>query len=225
MGFLDIFKKKPRKQNVNVSAGFILRDSDGNEMDLDSEKAKIDYEKLQREAREREEAYKKEQSENVTFLRNSGVDVDLFTCDKAISDALAVINAVCPPMRRFDVGLTKAEPNIVFSAPTKTGKVPKNVVEAYVSHIRGERGDNLGVQLHYLSDGTINMVNIYGWYKHYGQGVKIRRFGDEYRIVEVKRMDPDGSGEWSIQYKNQKPETNNEAIEELAKSVKYVFSM
>lgn len=235
MGLLDFFKK-PKTQEPKVSIKVIYRDADGNEIDTDSEEFRREQEELERLERERKQKQDQQQAENRLFLSEAGVNIESFTPERVISDAIALIGSVCPPMQAYHCDLRKSEPNIVFSSPTKTGKVPKNVVVAHMSHdevierpsgIEGfphlEHGDSLIVHLHYLSDGSINMADIYGWHAHFGQGVIIRRFGDEHRIVEVKRAAPKSEGVWTSLYKNPKPDSNDIGLEQLEKSVRHIF--
>lgn len=237
MGLFNFFKKKPKEQKPEASVRVILRDADGNEIDTDSEEYKREREEWERLERERKISQEKQQTANRQFLSEAGVDIDSFIPERVISDAIALIGSVCPPMQTYHCDLHKSEPNIVFSSPTKTGKVPKNVVVAHMSHdevierpsgIEGfphlEYGDSLIVHLHYLSDGSVNMADIYGWHAHFGQGVIIRRFGDEHRIVEVKRVAPKSDGVWTSLYKNPKPDSNDIGLEQLEKSVRHIFS-
>ena len=76
----------------------------------------------------------------------------------------------------------------------------------------------------YFRDGSINMADIYGWHAHFGQGVIIRRFGDDHRIVEVKRAAPKSEGVWTSLYKNPKPDSNDIGLEQLEKSVRHIFA-
>lgn len=237
MGLFNFFKKKPKEQKPEASVRVILRDADGNEIDTDSEEYKREREEWERLERERKISQEKQQTANRQFLSEAGVDIDSFIPERVISDAIALIGSVCPPMQTYHCDLRKSEPNIVFSSPTKTGKVPKNVVVAHMSHdevierpsgIEGfphlEYGDSLIVHLHYLSDGSVNMADIYGWHAHFGQGVIIRRFGDEHRVVEVKRVAPKSDGVWTSLYKNPKPDSNDIGLEQLEKSVRHIFS-
>lgn len=237
MGLLDFFKKKPKAQEPKVSIKVIYRDADGNEIDTDSEEFRREQEEWERLERERKRAQEEEQAANRRFLSEAGVDVDSFTPERVISDAIALIDSVCPPMQAYRCDLRKSKPDIVFSSPTKTGKVPKNVVVAHMFHdevierpssIEGfphrEYGDNLIAHLHYLADGSINMADIYGWHAHFGQGVIIRRFGDDHRIVEVKRATPKSEGVWTSLYKNPKPDSNDIGLEQLEKSVRHIFA-
>ena len=237
MGLLNLFKKKPKNDGPKVTVKVIYRDAVGNEIDTDSEEYKRQKAEWEREERERKRIYEQEQASNRAFLSESGVDVESFTTERVVSDAIALISDVCFPMQMYHCDLRKSDPDIVFSSPTKTGKVPKNVAVVHMnndeviekpSSIEGfphlEHGDSLIVHLHYLANGTINMADIYGWHEHYGQGVIIRRFGDEHRIVEVKRTAPNGEGVWTSQYKNPKPESNDTGLEQLEKSVRYIFT-
>ena len=237
MGLLDFFRKKPKAQESNLSIKVIYRDADGNEVDTDSEEFRREQEEWKRLEREREQEQERQQAENRRFLSEAGVDIESFTPERVISDAIALIGSVCPPMQAYHCDLRKSEPSIVFSSPTKTGKVPKNVVVAHMFHdemvespsgIEGisnwEYGDSLIAHLHYLADGSINMADVYGWHARLGQGVIIRRFGDEHRIVEVKRASPKSDGAWTSLYKNPKPDSNDVGLEQLEKSVRRILS-
>ena len=84
---------------------------------------------------EEETAARREfQRKNRTFMEENGVDIGMFNEEKVMTDALRTIESMCPCMLRFDHGVSREEPEISFCSPTRTGKLPKNVVEVRVCH-------------------------------------------------------------------------------------------
>lgn len=131
------------------------------------------------------------QCKNRAFMEENGVDVEMFTGEKVVADALRTIESVCPCMLRFDRGMSEEEPGISFCSPTKTGKMPKNVVEARIYHqdvkllmdSHGfelpKYGDSINVMISYLADGRINKVDIHGSHNGSSVSVSIRRRSDD----------------------------------------------
>lgn len=131
------------------------------------------------------------QRKNRAYMEKNGIDVEMFTEEKVAADALRTIESVCPCMLRFDRGMSEEEPSISFCSPTKTGKMPKNVVEARIYHqdvkllmdSHGfelpEYGDSINVMISYLADGRINKVDIHGFHNGSSVSVSIRRRSDD----------------------------------------------
>lgn len=131
------------------------------------------------------------QRKNRAYMEENGIDVEMFTEEKVAADALRTIESVCPCMLRFDRGMSEEEPSISFCSPTKTGKMPKNVVEARIYHqdvkllmdSHGfelpEYGDSINVMISYLADGRINKVDIHGFHNGRSVSVSIRRRSDD----------------------------------------------
>lgn len=131
------------------------------------------------------------QRKNRAYMEENGIDVEMFTEEKVTADALRTIESVCPCMLRFDRGMSEEEPSISFCSPTKTGKMPKNVVEARIYHqdvkllmdSHGfelpEHGDSINVMISYLADGRINKVDIHGFHNGRSVSVSIRRRSDD----------------------------------------------
>ena len=127
------------------------------------------------------------QRKNRAYMEENGIGVEMFTEEKVAADALRTIESVCPCMLRFDRGMSEEEPSISFCSPTKTGKMPKNVVEARIYHqdvkllmdSHGfelpEYGDSINVMISYLADGRINKVDIHGFHNGRSVSVSIRR--------------------------------------------------
>ena len=130
----------------------------------------------------------------------------MFDAEKVMTDSLRTIESICPCMLRFDRGISREEPHISFSSPTKTGKVPKNVVEAYVCHeerrARTDRhgyewfeyGDSLRVSISYLADGRINKFDVVGRHDGSVVNVAIRRKGDSLLMASAGTYG--ATGEW-----------------------------
>lgn len=234
MGLLDLFRKKPKSIEPNVSVRVMVRGKSGEMIDADSDEAKREWDEWQRGERERKRAYDAEQAANRSFLEGAGVDVSAFSPERVLADARDVVSSACPPMGVYCGRLQAAEPDIVFSAPTKTGKVPKNVVVVHIatetmvetpgSTHKFKEVDNIIIHLRYLADGSVNMADIYGWHEKIGQGVLIRRIDGELRIVEIRRTSPEGIGTWETLFKDQKPVDNGTAVARLEDSVAVIFS-
>lgn len=197
-------------------------------MDDDELQDEDDSELRREEARRAEEL----QRQNREFLEAHGVDVEVFTAEKAVTDALRTIESVCPCMLRFDHGLAGVEPEIAFSSPTKTGKLPKNVAEARVSYevVRMVKdafgyewpryGDRIAVTISYLSDGRINKFDVYGSHRDKTIDVAIRRQGDVLLITSAGTHDANGM--WQSLCPNADPSTG-ELLEALAKEVERIY--
>lgn len=131
------------------------------------------------------------QRKNRAYMEENGVDTGMFNEEKVMADALRTIESMCPCMLKFDRGMSREEPRISFCSPTKTGKLPKNVVEAHVYHqdVKTARdshgfecqryGDSINVKISYLSDGRINKFDVRGFHKTRSVSVSIRRRGDD----------------------------------------------
>lgn len=131
------------------------------------------------------------QYKNRAYMEENGIDVEMFSEEKVMTDAVRTIESVCPCMLRFDQGMSSEEPSISFCSPTKTGKMPKNVVEARIYHqdvkmlkdSRGiewpQYGDSINVMISYLADGRINKFDIHGLHNGSSISVSIRRRGDD----------------------------------------------
>lgn len=131
------------------------------------------------------------QRKNRAYMEENGIDVEMFTEEKVVADALRTIESVCPCMLRFDRGMSSEQPSISFCSPTKTGKMPENVVEARICHqdvkmlkdLHGfelpEYGDSINVGISYLADGRINKVDICGFHNGSSISVSIRRRSDD----------------------------------------------
>ena len=238
----DFLGKKPKGKDLKVTVKMTLRGADSTVVDIGSAEFRRSQEEWELLERERKRAQEKKQAENRSFLSEAGVDVAAYTPGQVISDAITLIDSKCPSMQTYNCDLHQSEPDIVFSSLTKTGRVPKNVVVAHIftnemrvgpldieesphfGNVFGLIDDNLIVHLHYLADGTINMAEVFGWHAQNGQGVIIRRFGDEHRIVEVKISEPKGEKLWTSLYKNPKPVSNDIGLMQLDKSVRHIFA-
>lgn len=131
------------------------------------------------------------QRKNRAYMEENGVDIGMFNEEKVMADALRTIESMCPCVLKFDRGMSREEPSISFCSPTKTGKLPKNVVEAHVYHqdvktVRDSHGfewqrygDSINVKISYLSDGRINKFDVRGFHKTRSVSVSIRRRGDD----------------------------------------------
>lgn len=131
------------------------------------------------------------QCKNRAYMEENGIDIEMFAEEKVMTDAVRTIESVCPCMLRFDQGMSSEKPNISFFSPTKTGKMPKNVVEARIYHQDVKMlkdscgiewpqcGDSINVTISYLADGRINKLDIHGFHNGSSISVSIRRRGDD----------------------------------------------
>lgn len=186
------------------------------------------------ELRKEEETRRAEelQLQNRELLKVHDVDVDMFTAEKVVTDVLWTIETMCPCMLKFDHGLANDGPMIFFSSPTKTGRVPKNVVEARISHevVRmvgdslgyewPQYGDRIGAIISYLSDGRINKLDVYGNHNGNIVDVAIRRQGDVLLITSAGARDANGM--WQSLCPSADPSTG-ELLEALTKEVERVY--
>lgn len=206
MGLLDFFKKKDKAQPKKLNIEIVEEEKITEREEFYNNEYKAIQEERQRRLEEEEAKQRDLQEANRAFLEANGVNVELFDSRKVLDDALRTIEIVCPCMLRFDRGLSHEEPSIYFASPTKTGKVPKNVVDARLWHddpyMRTDRfgfesyecGDSLSVAISYLADGRINKFDIRGRHKNSTVEVSIRRKGDALYIANAGAIGP--TGEW-----------------------------
>lgn len=206
MGLFDFFKKKSERRDGGARTGLSCRGIDGSPADFNDEEFRREREEQERRAEEDAARQREFQNANRSFMLDNGVDVDMFDAEKVMTDSLRTIESICPCMLRFDRGISREEPHISFSSPTKTGKVPKNVVEAYVCHeerrARTDRhgyewfeyGDSLRVSISYLADGRINKFDVVGRHDGSVVNVAIRRKGDSLLMASAGTYG--ATGEW-----------------------------
>lgn len=186
-----------------------------------------------RRAREEAERRREMQARNREFLGSNGVDVGMFTAEKVVADALGAIGEACPCMLRFDHGMADDEPTICFSSPTRTGRLPKNVVEARVGHDvvetevdeRGYEwpryGDSVGARISYLADGSINKLDVRGHHERGAVSASVRRRGDGLVLTSVGTVDPE-TGMWQSLCPGPDP-TPAELLEALGREIERIY--
>lgn len=184
-------------------------------------------------AREEAERRREMQARNREFLESNGVDVGMFTAEKVVADALRAIGEACPCMLRFDHGMADDEPTICFSSPTRTGRLPKNVVEARVGHDVVETevdelgcewpryGDSVGARISYLADGSINKLDVHGRHERGAVNASVRRRGDGLVLTSVGTVDPE-TGMWQSLCPDAEP-TPTEMLEALDGEVERIY--
>lgn len=238
MGLFGLFGKKKKSHKAGkpkVSVQVMVRGADGRMVDADSPEFRRQQEEEKRRRLEEERERTARQESNRRFLAENGVDVDGFLPEMVVVDALMVVERVCPPMSRFDHGLRGEEPRITFSSPTRTGKVPKNVVEAYVSHevvrevpsgvpgiTRPEFGDRLSVSLSYIAPGVINKADLVGSHGGTLVSVSVRSRDGELMITggQVTRL---SDGSVQSLYPGEVPSDHDEAVAGLASEVEKAY--
>ena len=235
MGLLDFFKRKPKDPSPRVTLKMTYRTPDGREIDVDSD----EYREIQEEeARRREEERRRAaelQESYKEFLAGAGVDVESFYPERVIGDVLSVIRTVCPPMSRFDHGIAHSEPVISFSSPTRTGKVPKNVVSAHLSKevfheeptsVPGitipRYGDRLSITTSYLLDGRINKVDMVGTHGATSISLSIRNVKNALRITGGQVTSLDGYDVRAL-YPSAVPDDPDESVSLLWDEVDRLF--
>lgn len=235
MGLLDFFRKKPKEPTAKVTLKMTYRTPDGREIDTDSD----EFRAIQADAaRQREEELRQReerQERNKAFLSDNGVDVDGFYPEKVVADAFAIIDGICPPMTRFDHGMRYEMPVVTFSSPTRTGKVPKNVVTAHLSHedVREvptefpgvtvpEYGDMINITLHYLASGLVNKADVNASHGNTFISVNIRNVSGNLRITggQVTLMK---TNEVFALFPGEVPEDPGEAVAVLENEVDSAF--
>lgn len=184
-------------------------------------------------AREEAERRRELQARNREFLESNGVDVGMFTAEKVVADALRAIGEACPCMLRFDHGMAEDEPTICFSSPTRTGRLPKNVVEARVGHDVVETeadefgyewpryGDSIGARISYFADGSINKLDVHGRHERGVVNASARRRGDGLVLTSVGTVDPE-TGMWQSLCPGPDP-TPAELLEALDREVERIY--
>ena len=184
-------------------------------------------------AREEAERRRELQARNREFLESNGVDVGMFTAEKVVADVLRAIGEACPCMLRFDHGMAEDEPTICFSSPTRTGRLPKNVVEARVGHDVVETevdglgyewpryGDSVGARISYLADGSINKLDVHGRHERGVVNASARRRGDGLVLTSVGTVDPE-TGMWQSLCPGADP-TPAEMLEALDGEVERIY--
>lgn len=206
MGLFDFLKKNEKAPLKGLKVEIVEHDNMKEREEFYKQEYMAIQEERQRRLEEEEAKQRELQEANRAFLEANGINVELFDVEKVLDDALRTIEIVCPCMLRFDRGLSHEEPSIYFASPTKTGKVPKNVVEARLAHndpysrtdrfgFEGyEPGDYLSVSISYLSDGRINKFEVRGSHLNSTVEVSIRRKGDALHIANAGTVGP--TGEW-----------------------------
>lgn len=192
-----------------------------------------DRDEAERRRREDEERQAELQRQNRDFLEAYGIDVDMFGPEKVVADALRTIGEVCPCMLRFDHGLRREEPLVIYSSPTRSGKLPKNVVEARVRHevvttVRDAQGyewprhgDSIGVRISYLADGRINKFEVHGHHRDKSVSASIRRRGDELVLTSAGTVTL-ATGAWQSLCPGPDP-TPAELLEALDREVERIY--
>lgn len=172
------------------------------------------------------------QRKNRAYMEENGVDTGMFNEEKVIADALRTIESMCPCMLKFDRGMSREEPRISFCSPTKTGKLPKNVVEAHIYHqdvktVRDSHGfewqqygDSISVKISYLSDGRINKFDVHGLHESRSVNVSIRRRGDD--LVMTSAGTVGETGAWQSLCPGADPSAGD-LLEALNKEVERIY--
>lgn len=151
-------------------------------------------------------------------MEQCGIDVSLFTEDKAKADLSNIINTLIPSFLLFQSGQPRFK--VDFSDLTKTGKAPKNVCTVHLDTY----SENVFWIAHikYLASGIVNMIDLHLWKDHIRHGVSIRTVNNEYRITAIIRQDSERDISDTL-YLNNKPENNNEQISILDESIPKLF--
>ena len=172
------------------------------------------------------------QRKNRAYMKENGVDTDMFNEEKVMADALRTIDSICPCMLKFDSGINTEEPQISFCSPTRTGKLPKNVVEARIFHqdVKAvsdshgfewqQYGDSVSVKISYLSDGRINKLDIHGLHESRSVSVSIRRRGDDLVMTSAGAVGETGA--WQSLCPGDDP-TAGDLLEALNREIERIY--
>lgn len=182
----------------------------------------IDYEKLEIEYQEREELRRRTQAINKCSLEQAGVNVTLFTKEKAVIDAKQLVSEFSPIAENLKTSFDEATVYVMYEPLSPTGKVPKNVVAAMIDspenrkvvsdfgYEYSETGDNIICHIKYLRDGCINMMDYNLWHDHIRHGISVRNISGRLYITKVVRSDLKSVDE-KVLFSVKKPVDNEEA--------------
>lgn len=220
MGFFDFFKKKRIDEDklieeaVNKIAieSFGIREPTPEELKEEEERKRLSEEGRQ---------IRKEK------IAENGVDVNIFTNNKILNDAISFLDKFAPSYKYLSVNMFNSNINGDFKNLTKTGKLPKNVFEAsiiadsfYTDFESPDKDDSVIVHLKYLADGTVNMVDLHLWHKKKRHGMSIRTIDNEYRITSITTTDilRDIQETLYLEKKPQETETSIELFDSVMKN-------
>lgn len=147
-----------------------------------------------RELEERERAEKEGLRIRRERLEAAGVDVGMFTDEKAERDAMVMLAEFVPQTAAFPMDIGNRHVGVDFKNLTKTGKVPKNVASANVwkTWPIGQYEDGMVVSnITYLRDGSANLVDLNVWGVKCGTCVSVRPTDGRHEIVYVVLIERD----------------------------------
>lgn len=152
-------------------------------------------------------------------MEQCGIDVSLFTEDKAKTDLSNIINTLIPSFSLFQSGQPRFE--VDFSDLTKTGKAPKNVCTVHLDTY----SENVFWIAHikYLASGIVNMIDMHLWKGHIRHGVSIRTVNNEYRITAIIRQDTERDISDTL-FLDNKPTSTEDQISILDSSINQLFT-
>lgn len=194
-------------------------------------KREMEAARFAEEARRREEGWAQRQRDNRDFLVRNGVDVDIFTAEKGVADVRGLLASLCAPLMSFRPSLSDVESRVMYSDPTKTGRVPKNVASVHMSKdtsmedfdagLIGVASDALSASVDYLADGTVNKADIIRWHAHHGAIVRIRTVRGARRVTHVE-TNTGYDGTWKLIYHDLKAEDEELAQEAVRQAARYL---
>lgn len=155
-------------------------------------------------------------------LSNAGVDLSLFSEDRARNDAAFFIGRTIPEDYFWVQSVMSAIVTLDPKNLTKAGKVPKNVLEAGINGIDDQTDGGVIGSIKYLADGRINMMDYHLWRNHIKHTFSIRVVQGMFRItfVEVYDLQRDFR---NLLYSNKEPADCAEQIDLLKRSMGYRY--
>lgn len=169
--------------------------------------------------KEREQKIKEGKQLRKERMEKCGIEVSLFTEDKAKTDLSNIINTLIPSFSLFQSGQPRFE--VDFSDLTKTGKAPKNVCTVHLDTY----SENVFWIAHikYLASGIVNMIDLHLWKGHIRHGVSIRTVNNEYRITAIIRQDTERDISDTL-FLDNKPTSTEDQISILDSSINQLFT-
>ncbi len=122
-------------------------------------------------------------------LSDAGVDLEQFSESDVIDHSIEFLDEFIPLWRKLSITPNNYQSSLDPLNLTKSGKIPKNVVEGRFSADGYPIRDSAICQIKYMADGTVNMADLIVWHDGKQVKVSVRTVGDEHRITSVEFYD------------------------------------
>jgi len=150
------------------------------------------FEDMRRWEREQERLREEGREARRNKMAAMGVDVALFSEKLIVDDSLSILSSFIPSIVNANFELDDPGIDVDFANPTKTGKLPKNVARAHFvcePPVGASTLKDLTVELHYLSNASVNKAEIYLRDQTLTVQISVRRHDDAMQISRISRWD------------------------------------